>query len=33
MGKIREAFEHAKKVLVPSTTEDLSLAFEDVRVW
>src|SRR6516162_10728579 len=31
MGKIREPFEHAKKVLVPGTTEDLDIAGAALR--
>src|SRR6516165_8462658 len=31
MGKIREPFEHAKKVLVPRTTEDLHIAGAALR--
>src|SRR6516162_8204764 len=31
MGKIREPFEHAKKVLVPRTTEDLDIAGAALR--
>jgi len=31
MGKIREPFEHAKKVLVPGTTQDLHIAGAALR--